>query len=100
MHKIKKEQLTNVIVLVATVLIQIIIWKIRGNRGYVGVDSKRYIGLANTLLEDGWICFFRSAETPFYFLYPMFLAVIFSIFGENYLIVAIFQVGIYAIACL
>ena len=100
MHKIKKEQLTNLIVLVATVLIQIIIWKIRGNRGYVGVDSKRYIGLAHTLLEDGWICFFRSAETPFYFLYPMFLEVIFSIFGENYLIVTIFQVGIYAIACL
>lgn len=60
MSGLKKRQLQNLTVLVVTVLIQIIIWKIRGNRGYVGVDSRRYIGLANTLLENSNRCRYCS----------------------------------------
>lgn len=95
----KKKIVVQIAIFVVVFITQFIYYKISGGVAWGG-DSKFYTGLAETLLTDGPVSFFYAARSPFYLLYPCFLAVITGLFGEAWDIVIIAQIIVYALTAI
>lgn len=94
---IKRNWLKYIILVIGIFAIQFIAMYIRGDRGYLGNDSARYLSLANSLADGKIIDFLKNADSPAYLMYPVFLAGIIKVFGQNYFMVVICQMIVFAI---
>lgn len=58
----------------------------------LGGDSQSYIDMAKTVMREGITYYPNHIDAPYYWGYPTFLALIFSMFGENITVVCIIQI--------
>lgn len=90
----KNNNRTNIFFISVSVLMALVIrmalFVIWGS--VLGGDSRFYIDMAKTLMQEGIFYYPNHVDAPYYWGYPTFLALVFSIFGENITVSCMIQI--------
>ncbi len=96
--KKNKRTISILTVLLGTLFIRVGFLTVYG--ALIGGDTDFYVNNAEQIMSNGIGFYIHNAGTAWYWGYPTFLAIIFSVFGENLFIAAAIQTILISISCI